>query len=315
LNNSYYATKVGVYVDLANISLNGGYGLRFDVLRRFACRDNGQAIRLNVYLAFDEDRAKADPEYCTSALNYHSLLRDWGYKVIEKRVRWYQDDRGNRVGKSNADLELAVDALLQSENLDRVLLVTGDGDFVQVVRALQNKGCRVEVVAFENVSMELRKEADLFMSGYLIPTLLPFQDKPDNRWGKLGHRVRGVCYKFNREKGFGFTRFMKDITADLWVTDTRREESPFETAFVHLSQFADPKIRADELPNRHTILEFDIEEGEKGFQAVNVWHTYSYHPTYPQALHRGFTNADTRNPGAPNRWPTKDTAWDSGSGQ
>ena len=84
LNNSYYATKVGVYVDLANISLNGGYGLRFDVLRRFACRDNGQAIRLNVYLAFDEDRAKADPEYCASALNYHSLLRDWGYKVIEK---------------------------------------------------------------------------------------------------------------------------------------------------------------------------------------------------------------------------------------
>ena len=36
---------------------------------------------------------------------------------------------------------------------------TGDGDFVQVVRALQNKGCRVEVLAFDNVSEELRREA------------------------------------------------------------------------------------------------------------------------------------------------------------
>jgi len=55
-----------------------------------------------------------------------------GYKVIEKRVKWFVDEAGNRYGKANADLDMAVDVLLQSENLDRVLLITGDGDFVQV---------------------------------------------------------------------------------------------------------------------------------------------------------------------------------------
>ncbi|WP_247392596.1 NYN domain-containing protein [Ralstonia pseudosolanacearum] len=58
-----------------------------------------------------------------------------------KNVKHFKDEEGNDVSKSNADLDMAVDALTESERLDTVLLVTGDGDFVQVVRALQSKGC------------------------------------------------------------------------------------------------------------------------------------------------------------------------------
>lgn len=80
--------------------------------------------------------AETNTVYRDKARAYQSALREIGYKVIEKRVKWFQDEAGNRYGKANADLDMAVDAvLLQSENLDRVLLVTGDGDFVQVVRA------------------------------------------------------------------------------------------------------------------------------------------------------------------------------------
>ncbi|CAJ0792635.1 NYN domain-containing protein [Ralstonia holmesii] len=49
---------------------------------------------------------------------------------------------------------------------DSVLLVTDNGDFVQVVRALQSKGCRVEVLGFENASRELRETAGQFIDGY-----------------------------------------------------------------------------------------------------------------------------------------------------
>ena len=31
-------SRVGVYVDAENLRLNGGYGMRYDVLREFACR-------------------------------------------------------------------------------------------------------------------------------------------------------------------------------------------------------------------------------------------------------------------------------------
>jgi hypothetical protein len=38
--------RVGVYVDAENIRYNGGYQMRYDVLRRFAARENGILQRL-----------------------------------------------------------------------------------------------------------------------------------------------------------------------------------------------------------------------------------------------------------------------------
>src|SRR5437867_423933 len=118
-------------------------------------------------------RARHDPAYRGNATSFHVAMRNVGFKVIEKPVSWYVNEDGVRVSKANSDLDLAVDMLLQSAKLDRVVLVSGDGDFVQVVRALQNNGCRVELVAFQSVSYDLRCEADLFVSGFLIPGLSP----------------------------------------------------------------------------------------------------------------------------------------------
>lgn len=52
------ATRVGVYVDSVNIAMNGGRGMRYDVLREFACRDGGEAMRLNAYVVYDPERAR-----------------------------------------------------------------------------------------------------------------------------------------------------------------------------------------------------------------------------------------------------------------
>lgn len=265
--------KVGIYVDVANINRNGGYGMRFDILRDFACRENGEPIRLNAYVAHDEERTKTDRDYKERTLNFYSALRDFGFKVIEKIVIWYVDEGGSRYGKANADLDMAVDALLQSENLDRVLLATGDGDFVQVVRALQNRGCRVEAVAFQNVSSQLKREADLFISGYLIPNLLPIEGLDGKKWGEVGGKARGVCYSYNHAKNYGFVRFLERIGPGLWVTDTRREDSPYKTAFAHESNF-DPSTDISQLPNREHIFEFEIAKGEKGIQATNIKRVY-----------------------------------------
>lgn len=269
---SYSMTRVGVYVDVANLTRNNGYGMRYDVLREFACRGNGEPVRLNAYVSFDPDRARFDANYKDGQYRFYSSLRDFGYKVIQKNVKWYVDEKGNRVGKANADLDLAVDALLQSANIDRVLLVTGDGDFVQVVRALQNKGCRVEVLAFENISEELRREADMFISGYLIPDLLTTASCPgDLPWGQVGSRVRGICY--HHERGYGFLRFMKHIAPEIWKMDSRQENSPYESVFFHDSQLP-PEVHFSELPSRNLIFEFELEapneDGDKGLRAIDM---------------------------------------------
>lgn len=262
-------SRVGVYVDVANLSLNGGYHLQYGVLREFACRDGATPTRLNAYVAYDAERAKRDQAYRDRAAGFHSVLRDFGYKIVIKEVRWYQNESG-RYAKANADLDLAVDVLTQAQNLDRVLIASGDGDFARVVQALQNRGCRVEVIGLDNVSQDLRAEADLYLSGYLIPNLIPAdtedEEAPSN-WGQIGSRVRGWCYWHNNT--YGFMRYLKTISPNLWVTDARDPSSPYETAFFHDTNL--PAVsRSLTLPSRNALFEFTLVQGERGVQAVDL---------------------------------------------
>ncbi len=264
--------KIGVFVDAENIKYNGGYQMRYDILRRFATRDGGFPLRLNTYMAFDPERAKEDYEYRKKSFAYQQMVRDFGWKITVKNVRHFTDDEGNTTTKANADLDLAVDAMLQSEQLDQILLVTGDGDFLQVVTALQNKGCRVELIAFKNVSGQLQRQVDAYYPGYLIPDLLPISYEPRNAWGQPGSCVRGVCSKWFPDKGYGFLRFMDRIDGNLWITDPREHDSPFISVFCHANEVADD-VSEDMLMNRDTVLEFYVQPSEQkddGLVANNV---------------------------------------------
>jgi uncharacterized LabA/DUF88 family protein/cold shock CspA family protein len=296
MGNKSSNLRVGVYVDIENITRNGGRGLRFDTLRAFACRDGGEAIRLNAYLAYDEERAGRDIDYRSRATRYHFALRDVGFKVIEKPVQWYTNEDGVRVSKANSDLDLAVDMILQSAKLDRVVLVTGDGDFVQVVRALQNMGCRVEVIGFQNVSYDLRCEADLFLSGYLIPGLLPQSRTP--AWGEIGGHVRGTCYHYNSEKGFGFLRYLVSLD-NLTVTDTREEGSPYRDAFFHCSQ-CPANLELTLLPSRDLIFEFTLVRGrdEAKTEGIDLSLVVNYGPHGPRPAPSPTRQNDQEPPGS-----------------
>lgn len=257
------SARVGVYVDVENLTRTGGFGMRFNILRDFAVRDGGELVRLNAYVAVENDPNRRSPTYARR-LAFLAKLREVGYKVIEKPVRWFRDfETGEESSKANADMDMAVDALLHSERLDRFLLATGDGDFVQVVRALQNRGCRVEVVAFDNVSLDLRREADLFMPGYLIPELLPPSKKDESlpAWGKAGSRVYGVCYaSFLDTRGYAFLRFVKNMAPSLvWPTDTREASSPYESAYAHKSEFPNNFTELHEAAVRGWIYEFTVQ--------------------------------------------------------
>ncbi len=216
--------KTGIYVDAENIKMCGGYGMRYDVLVDLANGGNSTLLRANCYLAEDRERTQSDAEYRQKVYFYHNILRQCGFKVIKKYVRRFKDEDGNITTKANADMDLAIDALLQARNLDRIILLTGDGDFLRLVVALQNMGCRVEVIGFHNVSGELREVADAYISGFLIPGLLPITSNSGNETN--GQWQRGVVANFNTDRGFGFFRYytMKDSVL-----------IP-ETVFFHLSK-------------------------------------------------------------------------------
>jgi len=269
------ARRVGVYVDSMNIMRSGGYGMRYEVIRRFAAHNSDEVMRLNAYVAIDEERAVSDPAY-KNTLNFILTLRDLGFKVIEKPIRWYTDDSGRTYGKANLDMEMGLDIIAQSERLDVIYLFTGDGDFCSVVTMVQNKGCRVELVAFANVSSRLRREVDLFVPGYLVPGLLPtappYAGAPP--WGEPGSRVRGVCTKYFQDRSYGFFRFMHGF-GKLWVTDTRLEESPYTSVFFMEKDLPSGGL-SEHLPSRDFIFEFTLTEGEKGFVATDIDLIYRY---------------------------------------
>jgi hypothetical protein len=260
--------KVGIYVDAVNVTMNGGFGLRYDILRKFACRDGGIPSRMNVYLAYDERRAKEDQSYKNKTARFSEVLRDFEYKVIEKPVQYYKDEEtGDLITKSTVDMDIAVDALMQADHVDKIVLLTSNGSYVSVVDAIQQKGTRVEVIGFDNMSENLKKEADMYISGYLIPGLLPIESP--YAWGKPGSRVRGVCYDFSHNDGYGFLRYLVEMNQNLWITDSRFEESPYKTVFAHISQFED-NFDTSYLPSRDLIFEFDLVENEKGLVAEDI---------------------------------------------
>jgi uncharacterized LabA/DUF88 family protein len=87
------------------------------------------------------------------------LLQMKAYEVKRKPLKV----RPDRSAKGDWDLEMALDALTTAENAEVVVLVTGDGDFVPLVRELKLRGRRVEVYGFpRSTAPDLREAADRF---------------------------------------------------------------------------------------------------------------------------------------------------------
>jgi uncharacterized LabA/DUF88 family protein len=234
--------KGGVYLDVENLTRNGGWGMRFGVITDLVRAQEVQLLRANAYVAADFDREAEDPEYARRNKEFRNAIRRAGFHLLVKRVRRFVNDDGETILKANADLDLAVDALVQSENLDYILLGTGDGDFVRLVRALQNRGRRVDILSFAHTSNELRYEADFYFSGFLIPNLLETENG--------NQRCRGVLYSVSPDRGYGFARVRSGLQLQDVVYDV----------FCHINEFQD-HITNEEFvgfKQREAVLEMDL---------------------------------------------------------
>ncbi len=115
------------------------------------------------------------------AISQRNLIRVFGYVVrtktgeekpffealtkmgIETRVRDLQEFYGG-LKKADWDVGITIDAVRIAPSVDVVVLLSGDGDFIQLVEYLKNQGKRVEVVAFgRSVSTKLKEVVDEFI--------------------------------------------------------------------------------------------------------------------------------------------------------
>jgi len=82
---------------------------------------------------------------------------------FEMRVRDLQEYYGG-LKKADWDVGISIDAVRINPTVDTIVLVSGDGDFIQLIEYLKNQGKRVEVMAFgRSASSKLREVVDEFI--------------------------------------------------------------------------------------------------------------------------------------------------------
>ncbi|MGI2035650.1 NYN domain-containing protein [Rhizobium panacihumi] len=156
--------KIALFIDGANLyaaSKSLGFDIDYRKLLK-AFQKRGYLLRAYYYTALIEDQEYSSIRPLIDWLDYN------GYKVITKPAKEFTDSMGRRKVKGNMDIELAIDAMEQSETADHLVIFSGDGDFTTLVEALQRKGRKVSVVSTmatqpPMIADDLRRQADHFI--------------------------------------------------------------------------------------------------------------------------------------------------------
>ncbi len=160
----YPQEKIAMFIDGANL-YGAAKGLQFDIdyrrlLELFARK--GVLVRAFYYTAVAEDQEFSPLRPLVDWLDYN------GFSVVTKPLKEFTDPQGRRRVKGNMDIELAIDVMEMAEQVDHIVIFSGDGDFRRLVEAAQRKGRRVSVVSTVRtqppmVADELRRQADNFI--------------------------------------------------------------------------------------------------------------------------------------------------------
>jgi uncharacterized LabA/DUF88 family protein len=88
---------------------------------------------------------------------FRDALHNMGYEVKTKDLQVFFG--GNK--KGDWDVGIAMDTIRIAPKVDTIVLVSGDGDFADLIIYLKGLGCRVEVMGFEKTtSSRLLEVAD-----------------------------------------------------------------------------------------------------------------------------------------------------------
>lgn len=146
--------RIGVFVDVQNLyySAKHLYSTKVDFRQILKLAVQGRnLIRAITYVVRADIKEEA---------SFFDALKKIGYEVKSKDLQVFYGG----AKKGDWDIGIAMDTIELAPKLDTIVLISGDGDFVPLVRHLKHAlGCRVEVMAFKrSSSAKLIDEADDF---------------------------------------------------------------------------------------------------------------------------------------------------------
>lgn len=145
--------RVGIFADVQNLhhGARKQYGRRIDYERLLNYVVAGRKlVKAIAYLIQPPG---------TDYSRFIGWLRSLNFEVKSKPPRL----RADGSTKSDWDMGVALDIFSLMDKLDVVIILSGDGDFVDLAETLQQKGLKVEVAFFpETTAMNLRETADAY---------------------------------------------------------------------------------------------------------------------------------------------------------
>jgi uncharacterized LabA/DUF88 family protein len=157
--------RIGVFVDVQNMyhSAKQLYNSKanFRTILRDAIADR-KLIRAIAYVI------KADVK---DENTFYDALMEMGFEVRSKDLQVFYGG----AKKGDWDVGIAMDVMRLAPKLDTVVLISGDGDFSDLLEHAKSLGCRTEVIAFgKTTSHKLKDVTDFFLDldknkKYLLP--------------------------------------------------------------------------------------------------------------------------------------------------
>jgi len=146
--------RVGVFIDVQNLyySAKNLYGKKVNFANILKTAVDGRKlIRAFAYVI------KADIK---EEKNFHDALSLIGFEVRAKELQTFYGG----AKKGDWDIGIAMDVMRMAAKVDVVVLVSGDGDFVDLLQHVASLGCKREVMAFgKTASSKLKEETDLYV--------------------------------------------------------------------------------------------------------------------------------------------------------
>ena len=145
--------RIGVFVDTQNIY--------YSAKHLYKSKANFKTILKEAIVGRELIRAiayviKADVK---DESTFYDALSEMGFEVKSKDLQVFYGG----AKKGDWDVGIAMDVMRLAPKLDTIVLVSGDGDFSDLLEHAKSLGCRVEVVAFgKTTSHKLMDIADLF---------------------------------------------------------------------------------------------------------------------------------------------------------
>ncbi len=153
--------RVYVAVDVSNLwyacrkEYGGSKRLDFGALAKFVVALRRPRVIMPELVAYIVSHAKTNTE------SFSRALRSLGYRVRERHMSYTKVSKTlNKPFRTDWDVGITIDALDQIDSYDTFVLVSGDGDFSQLIDYLRFRKKTTVVLSFKNaLSMGLYNHA------------------------------------------------------------------------------------------------------------------------------------------------------------